>query len=338
MRTNYKLLVAVITMFCFITSGYTQILKFRDNGKFKIVQFTDTHIKYGSEHSQLTIDMMNQVLDAEKPDLVIFTGDIVTGTPVKEGFEFVLDPVIRRQIPYAIVYGNHDDEQKLSRAELSDMLKHFPYNISRAEKIKDVTGYGNYVIEIKDKNDKKTAALLYCMDSNAYSTLKNKSVGGYGWFTADQIEWYCKQSNKYIKKNDDKPLPALAFFHIPFPEYKQIYIDTTYKYIGTQLEPVCSPDINTGMFSAMLHQGDVMGTFVGHDHNNDYIFNMYNIALAYGRFSGSKNTYGDLPNGARVIELAQDNRAFTTWIYESGGTIKNKVEFPKELPVKTIKK
>lgn len=42
------------------------------------------------------------------------------------------------------------------------------------------------------------------------------------------------------------------------------------------------------MFANMLECGDVMGVFAGHDHVNDYIATLYNIALGYGRASGGK--------------------------------------------------
>jgi hypothetical protein len=86
-----------------------------------------------------------------------------------------------------------------------------------------------------------------------------------------------------------------------------------------------------------------MGTFVGHDHANDYIFKHYNIALAYGRFSGNKNTsYSvlvggvrkrhaiDFPNGVRIIELTEGQRGFETWIRLNNGAVINKVQFPQD--------
>ncbi|MCD7977389.1 MAG: hypothetical protein LUG51_09605 [Tannerellaceae bacterium] len=109
-------------------------------------------------------------------------------------------------------------------------------------------------------------------------------------------------------------------------------MDTTQVIVGNQLENACSPEINTGMFTAMLMQGDVMGTFVGHDHVNDYIFNYYNIALAYGRFSGSKNTYTGLKNGVRVIELTEDEDGFDTWIRLDDKQVIDRIKFPEQLP------
>ncbi|GHT72119.1 metallophosphatase [Bacteroidia bacterium] len=306
-------------------------LRFRSDGKFKIIQVTDSHIKADSPYSQETIEMLNLVLDVEKPDLVIFTGDIVTGEPYKSGFDMVIEPLISRKIPYALLFGNHDDEQDLSKKELADLLMGYPYNISKLKKVKNVSGYGNYTIEIKDNTGKQTQAVIYCMDSNTYSALKQ--VEGYGWFNFDQIEWYRKQSDRFTKKNGGKPLPSLSFFHIPLPEYKKVYTDTIYRFVGVQMEKVCSPEINTGLFANMLEKGDIMGMFVGHDHVNDYIFNLYGIALAYGRFSGSKTTYTKLKNGVRVIELTKNTKGFGTWIRLDGTTVIDRVRFPDDLPL-----
>ena len=65
------------------------------------------------------------------------------------------------------------------------------------------------------------------------------------------------------------PLPALAFFHIPLSEYNEAASDENAILYGTRMEKACSAAINTGMFAAMKEAGDVMGTFVGHDHDND---------------------------------------------------------------------
>jgi hypothetical protein len=317
---------------CFLIIGSISAadLRFNSSGKFKIIQVTDAHIKYDSEYSKETVEMLNLVLDAEKPDLVIFTGDVVTGKPYKEGFEMVIEPVISRKIPWALVFGNHDDEQDMTREQLATLIQTYPYNTGNMKKVKNVTGYGNYTLEIKDKNNKSIRAVLYCMDSNAYSTLK-PGVEGYGWFAFDQVDWYRKQSAKYTSGNNGDPLPALAFFHIPLPEYRFVKILPNVKMAGVRLEDECSPEINTGMFAAMLERGDVMGTFVGHDHINDYIFNYYGTGLAYGRFSGSKTTYTELKNGVRVIELTEGQRKFDTWIRLDDEIIINKVKFPEDL-------
>lgn len=83
------------------------------------------------------------------------------------------------------------------------------------------------------------------------------------------------------------------------------------------------------MFSEMVLQGNVLGTFVGHDHDNNYVAQLFNIALCYGYFSGG-NSYGDLPlNGARIILLEEGKQSFTSWIRRLDGEILYKVELPK---------
>jgi hypothetical protein len=103
----------------------------------------------------------------------------------------------------------------------------------------------------------------------------------------------------------------MAFFHIPLPEFKEIMGKNTT--VGIQREVVCSPDLNSGLYTAMFESKDVMGVFAGHDHNNNYIGCLRNICLAYGNATG-RQTYGDIGRGARVIELVEGERKFDTWI------------------------
>jgi 3',5'-cyclic AMP phosphodiesterase CpdA len=324
---------------CIMNNEYilSSDFKFNSNGKFKIMQVTDTHIRARSEHSKTSVDMLNQVLDAEKPDIVIFSGDIVTEKPYKDGFNLIAEPVVSRKIPWALVFGNHDAEQDLTYEQLAEFIQSYPYNSGNMKKQKNVSGYGNYTINIKDKAGKKNAAVLYCLDSHQYST-KKPTVEGDGWIDFNQVAWYRKQSEKYTKANGGKPLPALAFFHIPLPEYRDVYREEGHKMIGTQQENVCSPEINTGLLFSMVDMGDVRGVFVGHDHVNDYIFNYFGIALAYGRWSGSKTTYGNLKNGVRIIELTEGQHDFDTWIRLDDEIIINKVKFPDDLPSPKKKK
>jgi len=302
-------------------------LKFNQNKKFKIVQFTDTHIKANDIESKITFSTIIEVLDKEKPDMVVYTGDIVTGPPVEKGWILATEAVIKLKIPFAILFGNHDEENGLTRAELSRIIEPMPYGlfVSKAE---NVSGYGNYLIKIKSSTGEKNAALLYCLDSNAYSLID--SVGGYDWLHFDQIEWYRTESKKQKDLNNGVLLPSLAFFHIPLPEYREAYSNEKYPPLGLRLESECPASINSGMYAAMLESGDIMGMFVGHDHNNDYVAYLHGIALAYGRFTGSKTTYSDLPNGGRVIELTEGSRTFKTWIRTGTGEVYCKLEFPSD--------
>jgi long-chain fatty acid transport protein len=53
--------------------------KFKENKKFKILQFTDTHYIAGDPRSERAMKNVIEMLDTEKPDLVIHTGDVIFG-------------------------------------------------------------------------------------------------------------------------------------------------------------------------------------------------------------------------------------------------------------------
>ena len=273
---------------------------------------------------------MNEVLDAEKPDFVIYTGDIIFGKPAKESLLKALEPLITRKIPFAVTWGNHDDEQGMSRQELFDLIKDIPNNLTST--VQGITGVTNFVLPVKSADGKKESAVLYVFDSNSYSTLPKKVVDGYGWIALDQIDWYTKTSNELTAKNGGQPIPSLAFFHIPLPEYHEAVLDEKAYLVGTRKEVACAPKINTGLGASMLQAGDVMGVFVGHDHVNDYVVNWRGILLGYGRYTGGSTVYHDIPqgNGARIIELTEGKRAFKTWERIAGGKIINEVNYPSD--------
>lgn len=303
-------------------------LKFNKDNGFKIVQFTDVHWIPNDARTGDTKQCMEQVLETEKPDFVIYTGDIFTGTPLAQAVEEVLQLVVSRNIPFAVTFGNHDDEHDLTRAQLFELLKKYPNNLTST--VEGLSGVSNFILEIQGSKNATPAALIYCLDSHAYSPLQE--IKGYNWIKPDQIAWYTAQSKAYTHANSGMPLPALAFFHIPLPEYNLAAADENAKLIGSRREKACAPALNSGLFTAILSAGDVMATFVGHDHVNDYATYWKGILLCYGRFTGGKTTYCDIPegNGARVIELTEGSRSFKSWIRLNNNQRINALTYPDD--------
>jgi 3',5'-cyclic AMP phosphodiesterase CpdA len=324
---SYIILLTVIFLVSNINAQKSSILKFRQDGKFKIVQFTDVHLKAENKlRSDSVLTTMKTILVNEKPDLVVLTGDVCTSDKVKESWAKVITPMVEAKIPWAAVFGNHDHEHGFTNKQIMNYLLTLPYNYSQMGP-KSISGAGNYILEIKGSENNKTKALLYCFDSNAYTANKDdKELGEYGWIKFDQIQWYREKSKQFAQKNNGVPYPALAFFHIPLPEYKEIKVFKTT--VGDREEDVCSPQINSGMYNAILESQDVMGTFCGHDHNNNYIGTLNNIALAYGCKTG-KDAYGKNEKGGRVIVLYEGERKFDTWITTPTAPQKYFVSYPE---------
>ena len=310
-------------------------LRFNKQGTFKIVQFTHLHYSVEKQaESEAALTCIASVLDVEKPDLVVFTGDLVYSKPAKEGLNRILKSVVDRKLPFAVVWGNHDDEQDISRAELQSYVEQIPGCLGK--KTEGIPGESNFILTIQPNEGKRASAILYFLDSHAYSALP--LVKGYDWIKPGQINWYTDNSKRFTAGNDGKPLPALAFFHIPLPEYNLAASDENVHLMGYRFEKSCAPALNTGLFTAMLEAGDVMGVFVGHDHDNDYVTDWKGIALGYGRFSGGNTEYNNLPegNGARVILLKENERDLTTWIRLRSGEKQQNIQLSKL--IKPIKK
>ncbi len=303
-----------------------QDLRFRADGTFKIAQITDVHYN-GSAASKAALNVLDSVLTYEKPDLIVLDGDIIWGTPAKKNLLAVLHRIAKYRIPFVYEFGNHDFEQGLTNRELYDIARGVEYNICPdLQNQKEL----DYVLRIKGHEGREDAAVIYCFDSHAYPKgfPQDKSHGTYAWLTFEQVDWYRQQSQAVKAANGGKTLPALAFFHIALPEYHQAATNENATLIGTRRESACSPEFNSGMFTAMMESGDVMGTFVGHDHDNDYAVMWHDILLAYGRYSGGNTVYNHLKPGARIIVLEEGKRRFSTYIREWDGRVRDESVYP----------
>jgi hypothetical protein len=303
-------------------------LQFRQDGSFTIVQFTDIHWKDGSANDWCTDALIREVITAEKPDLIVITGDVIhkkeTPQPLS-AFRQALSAITDSGIPWAFVFGNHELEAEVEPDQLVDILQQLPNSLFETGP-SHIQGLSNYVLPIRGSRSEATCALLYLLDTGAKTKMP---FGGATWVHRNQIDWYLQQSAAMTERNGGSPLPALAFFHIPLPEYNEIW-DFRICY-GSQNKGIDSPRINSGLFAAMVEMGDVMGTFVGHDHLNDFYGDLHGIRLCYSRLSGfSGKAPEDFPRGARVIKLHEGERSFETWQRLDDGSVLSEV--PVHLP------
>ena len=169
-----KIIMAAALLCMGIFGMQAQTLKFNSNKKFKIVQFTDIHWVPGNPASEEAAKRMNEVLDAEKPDLVIYTGDLIFAKPAAEELDKAHDPTKSRQNPNAITRRNHKDEKDKKHKELSDYIEKKAGCLNtRTEGISGVT---NFILPVNASAGNNEAAVLYIFDSNAYSPLKHQRL------------------------------------------------------------------------------------------------------------------------------------------------------------------
>jgi 3',5'-cyclic AMP phosphodiesterase CpdA len=294
-------------------------LRFRDDGTFTIVQFADVHYGGAAPEDALSLKLIDTVLELERPDLAVFTGDLIRrGSDARIQFAEVTSCAENAGIPYAFVFGNHDSRKDATRAELMEQERRRPYCMAEAGP-ESVSGVGNYTLQIgSSRAAQAPAAALYFFDTDCNAPDRERSGGRGEWIDRDKVDWYAGESAR-LAKLCGVPLPALAFFHIPLPEYVQLWqTRTCYGYKNAEVR---CPALNVGLFAAMVKRGDVMGTFVGHDHSNDYWGELAGIRLCYGRISGfNGKVEGGLQRGARLIRLREGERGFDTWLRLADGT------------------
>ena len=76
MRLLQAIYTAAFALLVVVGSAQAQELRFNANHKFKIVQFTDIHWKFGNPKSDIAAERMAEVLDADAFEAFKETGDI----------------------------------------------------------------------------------------------------------------------------------------------------------------------------------------------------------------------------------------------------------------------
>ena len=106
------------------------VLRFNQNGKFKIVQFTDIHFQYDSYRSDSALILMKKVIQKEKPDLVVLTGDVVCSKNTVKAWGALSEILIDAKVPWAAMLGNHDVEYELTGQQIMETIAGLPYNLT----------------------------------------------------------------------------------------------------------------------------------------------------------------------------------------------------------------
>lgn len=144
-------------------------LRFQADGTFKILQLTDLHFQpeESAEYKQEYARTLETLLEAEKPDLVVLTGDVLywSRRPMEEYFGPTLAPLVERGVPWAFAMGNHDVESWFTGEDLARHLQAQPYSVT-APGPAELGGTGNYAVEIRGREDGETDAVLYFLDSH----------------------------------------------------------------------------------------------------------------------------------------------------------------------------
>lgn len=295
----------------------------------KIVSFTDTHLDNNEACYNLALKLLRKTIQEEKPDLVLFVGDNVTGYDDEGRVREFAGVMADLQVPWCPVLGNHEGDSagRLPRAEMADLLRHSPYCMMPEEKptLSDGTpvwGHTNYVVPLFNEDGKMCFKLIFLDGGSDLSDEELEHYGitrtkthEYDFLKDSQITWYRQQM-----REDD--CPSMVFCHIPLPEYVDAW-EKGQRLAGSKLENICCSCKNNGMFDAMVQEGKTIAYVTGHDHINDFRVLYRGIQLIYNRMSGfssynviSKRQGEKLMQGCSVYYVDADGKvAFGDIIY-----------------------
>ncbi len=312
---------------------------------------------WGTDKLQVRLlDYLEETIKATNPDLILITGDVVYGEFDDNGTSLIafIEAMESFGIPWAPVFGNHDNESTKGVDWQCDRLEEAEHCLFLQ---RTLTGNGNYTVGISQGG--ALTRVFFMMDSNGCSTASSQSLANGHTKTSvgfgnDQIAWFESVGNS-IKRLSPETKISFAF-HIQLQKFADAYkqygftnsgssnlpinIDThsdkkesDFGFIAANLK---SPwDTNNAIYNKMVAIG-CDSIYVGHEHGNSASvvyegvrFQFAQKIATYDRCNwlmpdGSiKMAYpdpgGDPIMGGTVNVLANDGRIKDAYIYYCGG-------------------
>ena len=276
-------------------------------------------------------DFLKEIITETDPDLIILTGDIIYGEFDDNGSNFseFVEFMESFDIPWAPVFGNHDNESKIGADWQSKQFEDAENCLFLQRKM---TGNGNYTVGIEQGGE--LTRVFFMLDSNGVSNASEESLAnnhtqreiGFG---QDQIKWYTKNA-KAIKSESPNTKFSFAFhiqlnvFGEAFARYttdpdKHVFIDyAENKQEGDfgYIEKFYSGfDGDKSIFEGLKNLG-VDSIFVGHEHANSASIVYEGVRLQFGMKCTSYDSLNYVSNNGNIEHTVYSTA--TPWV---GGTV-----------------
>lgn len=275
------------------------------DGEYKILVLTDIHRKnHGTFAKELGINYLldgiseiaiKNLVKKNSPDLILVLGDTVLTSRNDIETEKFVKMMDSFKIPWACVFGNHDDEGRADKNKLAEILSDSEYGLFEYGP-SDLHGAGNYVLSLEREGQTKYA--IFMMDSGSSHEFEAKTDG----INEKQVSWYEWNMQAFKEKSGEYP-KNMAMFHIPL----QIYTEFQSDYVmGERKEDSYPGNTDAGLLDSMLN---LNGTHIlaGHDHSNNFIVDYNGMKIGYATKS-SYNCYFSMGmTGGTLITIDKDN-------------------------------
>ena len=173
------------------------ILTVDKKSDFKILNLTDLQLSEGMSQKRInrTYKLVRQLIQETNPSIVTFTGDntwLINSKKAVKRFVREIDEIcIEFDVPWAPILGNHDAESDVDGNWIFDeylqarnIIFNYKENANRSKDLAkgpiNISGVGNYVINVKSAIDDEIFHSMIMMDTHSlgsYSTIDSVNIG-----------------------------------------------------------------------------------------------------------------------------------------------------------------
>ena len=270
---------------------------------------------------KLCYDHIRDLIAQTDPDLIIVTGDIVYGEfddsgRIQEEFAAFMGSL---GIPWAPVFGNHDNESAVGIDWQCKLYENAPNSLFHRG---GVTGFGNYSVGLVHNGE--LLRVIYMLDSHGCRRAVSPEARIPAGLYPDQLELVRRTSTR-IEQRLRKKIPSFAAYHIPTQEFvlaeRQKYEKEKTDYYTLGVDVAAEKGDFGAKFEKYSGCGEqdllsfwrdcgVDGVFVGHYHKVNTSILWDGVRLTFGLKTGAYDYYSNGQLGGTLIECGNDG-AFT---------------------------
>ena len=284
----------------------TEVLQKTPGKDFVILNLTDLHMTdfdyYGSYNVRL-FSHIRTLVEQQEPDLITISGDLFSSCSVFWSVHQLADFLDSLGVPWAPLFGNHDDGGNCDLNYLADVMMESDLCLMR--KGDPTMGVGNYIVNICQGEEIIHSLIL--MDSHGDGLHENQ----YAWYA-----WAAEGANA----------PSTVILHIPLSQYETAYDlawngqgwNEGFGAFGSRKEAICPERGSEGFFELVKAIGLTKNILCGHDHINDFSVLYEGVRLSYGLRLGVYGAHHPDNMGATLLSVDDNGKMELTHIHRYG--------------------
>lgn len=305
----------------------------KEGRPFTLLNLSDPqmgHAEWADDHksSKILHRTVGTVIERSHPDLITVSGDISYGGDF-EAFNYFADYMDSFGIPWAICFGNHDNQGGADNiCTVVEAYKKHPLFLY--EPCDPALGNGNFVIGVYQGG--KPVQAIFLMDTHdrePYKTETGEDTEVWAKLLPNQLEWYRERVAELEKAGFSD---STLITHIPIYAYREAikaaakpgvvlsqvkpenstgsefwnegYEDS----FGVCYEEVCSYPEDEGAFDVIKKLSNTTTLITGHDHVNNFVINYEGVRFVYSLKAGCGCYWDPVLCGGTVLTYPADGK------------------------------